>query len=62
MRGGKREGAGRKALRPEEKRQKVIIYVSPETASRIDLMRSNGANVGRYLDNWIATIFKDLQE
>lgn len=49
-RGGKREGAGRKALPPTDKKQQVTVTVSPGTKERVAQLREHGVCLGREVD------------
>lgn len=51
--GGKREGAGRKALGPQNKQRRVVFYVAPETAEKIEVLKSEGVNVKEHLERMI---------
>lgn len=49
--GGKREGAGRKALAPEEKKVRVVAWVTPETKARIEEeAKRRGQKIGQLLE------------
>lgn len=54
--GGKREGAGRKALGPQNKQQRVVFYVAPETAGKIEALKSGGVNVKEHLERMIENL------
>lgn len=47
--GGKRPGAGRKAIPQEQKRVQVSVTVSPETKAKIAQLRREGVQVSRRL-------------
>lgn len=51
-RGGKREGSGRKAIHPAEKRVQMSISVAPETKEKLSALRKNGVVIGKLIDRW----------
>lgn len=53
MRGGRREGAGRKAVAPEEKRKPFCVTLAPETIDAINEMRKEGVSLGKLMDELI---------
>ena len=50
--GGKREGSGRKAIHPSEKRVQMSVSVSPETKERLASLRQEGNVIGKLIDQW----------
>lgn len=54
--GGKREGAGRKAVLPNEKRKKVSITLSPEAYAVLQDLRSRKVKVGKLLDDFLLSL------
>lgn len=53
MRGGKREGAGRKPISADAKRVTFTCRVKPETKAMIDTLKANGKNIGTIIDRAI---------
>ncbi len=60
--GGKRQGAGRKAMQPEEKRQRLSTTVSPESALFIQDQANNsgrwGVHQGQIIDDLVSFYLK----
>ncbi len=50
--GGKREGAGRKAISPAQKRVPFPSRVAPETLAAIKADARNDESVGEVVDRW----------
>ena len=53
VRGGKRPGAGRKKMRPEDKRINVTLSVAPEIRALMSLMQDEGVNISREFATFI---------
>ena len=58
--GGKRDGAGRPTMNPALKRRRIDLYVAPETAERIKLLREKGVNIGRHLDQLVNDLCEEF--
>lgn len=53
MRGGRRAGAGRPQINPDDKRVQMSLSVSPVTMTRIRAMRKDGVPVTAYIEDFI---------
>lgn len=66
MRGGKREGSGRPAINPEDKRVQMSLSVSPATKKNASFLRSEGVPVTmlieRYIEHLMATWLEEHEE
>lgn len=52
-RGGKRSGAGRKRMTPEEKKVQMTIYIKPETRDILREMSKDGKSIGDIIDGLV---------
>lgn len=53
MRGGKRAGAGRPQINPENKRVQISLSVAPITKSRIATLRKDGVPVTAMIEDHV---------
>ena len=53
MRGGRRVGAGRPQINPDDKRVQMSLSVSPVTMTRIRAMRKDGVPVTAHIEDFI---------
>ena len=53
MRGGRRAGAGRPQINPDDKRVQMSLSVSPVTMTRIRAMRKDGVPVTAHIEDFI---------
>lgn len=52
-RGGKREGAGRKALPPEERKVQRTVIFAPETLAWLEARSSANESIGHVIDRLV---------
>ena len=52
-RGGRRAGAGRPQINPDDKRVQMSLSVSPVTMTRIRAMRKDGVPVTAHIEDFI---------
>ena len=58
MRGGARQGSGRK--QSEDSRVNLTVRVSKETRERIAVLRSRGVKIGEKVDAMVGELFKSV--
>lgn len=61
MRGGTRQGAGRKPIPLEQRRGMTTICVDARTRKEMQLLRNNGLNISREFRGWIHQLCIDLE-
>lgn len=49
--GGRREGAGRKALAPQDKKVQTTITIARETKDILDNLRKKNIKIGPHIDS-----------
>ena len=54
--GGRREGAGRKAVSPDNKRATVTVRVLPSTKKKMSVLKAEGVKIGPLIDELISNI------
>lgn len=60
-RGGKREGAGRKALSPDLKRVQLSVYIRPETKEKLSVLtETHRIKIGEEVDKLVTDLFNRL--
>lgn len=51
--GGARAGAGRKAMDPEQKKVRLLVWLKPETAKKLEEMRQEGEKIGAVIERLV---------
>ena len=61
--GGRRPGAGRKPAPVNEKKVTLSVRISPESRRRLaEISKREGKSAGRMLEEYIAEVWKNLQD
>ena len=62
MRGGKRQGAGRKAIHPADRRVTLSARVTPQTKEWLaDMAAEQGVTIGRSIEELVASFMDEAK-
>lgn len=59
-RGGRRPGAGRKAVPEQQRRKHISLYVKPQTVERMSDLRKIGVSVSREVDRLVEELHTSI--